>query len=376
MFLHVFKYAGKGLLRTKEVMFWSLVFPFALSTFMYLAFGDIFEATEKFHVIPIAVVKEEQDIVMEQFLTAISEGDESLVDVTWADSQKADELLADEEVTGILYEREDCYLKVRESGMDETILQMMLRQFCQRKQAITDVATLHPERIMEAVERMNRDVQYIVQKKYGSGNQDNLVNYFYAIIAMTCLFASFSSCDRICKLQADASDIGIRRNVAPTHKMTVILAEFFLCESIQFILSCLLFIYLKFILNINIGDQYAALLLLLFLGTSLGTMFGIFIGSLPKVSAGMKIGILVSVSLFLCACSDLMVAGIRDWIEHHLPIVNDINPAALICDSFYALNVYDTYERFAGNMVLLAVITLLLGAGGFVLVRRKKYASL
>lgn len=376
MFWHIFKYTGKSFLRTKEVMFWSLVFPFVLSTFMYLAFGGIFEATEKFHVIPVAVVREEPDAITEQFLRAISEGSEPLLHIQWTDHEKADELLADEEVTGILYEREDSSLKVRENGMDETVLQMLLRRFKQQKQALTEVLTEHPGHIAQAVDRLDSGVSYSVRKQYGSGNQDNLVNYFYAIIAMTCLFASFSSCDRVCRLQADASDLGIRRSVAPTHKMAVLLSEFFLCEGMQFILSALLFVYLKFVLQIDTGDKYAAILLLLLLGTGLGTMLGIFTGSLPKVSAGMKIGILVSVSLFLCACSDLMVAGIRDWFEHHLPLVNDINPAALICDSFYALNVYDTYERFAGNMVLLAVITLLLGAGGFMLVRRKKYASL
>ena len=129
-------------------------------------------------------------------------------------------------------------------------------------------------------------------------------------------------------------------------------------------------------LGIEVGDKYGCILLVLLLGTSLGTMLGIFIGSLPRAGEGIKVGILVSITLFLCACSDLMVQGIRDWIERYIPLFNDINPAALICDSFYALNVYETYGRFTGNMMILAGITLALAVVSFFMVRRSRYASL
>ena len=73
MFGHVFKYGLKSLLRTKEVLFWSLVFPFALCTLMYLAFGEIFETTEKFQAVPVAIVEEQQNMILTGMLTALSE---------------------------------------------------------------------------------------------------------------------------------------------------------------------------------------------------------------------------------------------------------------------------------------------------------------
>ena len=89
-------------------------------------------------------------------------------------------------------------------------------------------------------------------------------------------------------------------------------------------------------------------------------------------------GILVAASLFLSFLSDLMAQGVRDKIEHTAPIVNDINPAALIADSFYALNVYDGYGRFAVNLCTLLGMTAVLGAVDFWMVRRKRsnYAGL
>lgn len=41
------------------------------------------------------------------------------------------------------------------------------------------------------------------------------MNYFYAVLAMVCLFASFAGCDRILKIQANVSVLGQRRNMIP-----------------------------------------------------------------------------------------------------------------------------------------------------------------
>lgn len=377
MFFHVFRYGMKSVFRAKEILFWNLIFPFALSTFMYLAFGGIFDATEKFEVIPVAVVKEQENQVLEQVFAGISEpGDNQLIEITETDEEQAKKLLEDEKVTGIIYVNEESRLMVRESGIHETMLQTVLERISQSSETIVNIVQKHPENLQKVIEGMSQEVTYSVSKNYGTGNQDNLVNYFYAIFAMTCLFASFASCDRSCKIQADVCALGQRRGVTPVPKMMIILTEFLVCELMQFLISCLLFVYLRYVLQIQVGDNVAGILILLLLASSLGTMLGIFVGSLPKVRQEMKIGILVSVTLFLCMLSDLMMAGLRDFIEHHVPIVNDINPAALICDSFYALNVYEGYGRFAGNMVLLVVITVILTILSYLVVRRNKYASL
>ncbi|MBO5486548.1 MAG: ABC transporter permease, partial [Eubacterium sp.] len=135
-------------------------------------------------------------------------------------------------------------------------------------------------------------------------------------------------------------------------------------------------VYMRGILGIHLGNHYGAILLLLFVATSCGNMLGICIGCISRIGMGAKAGILTGLGLLLSMLSDLMVSGIRDKIEHTIPILNDINPAALIVDSFYALNVYDTYERFAGNLIMLLIITTILAVVSILLVRRNRYASL
>ncbi|MCH5264442.1 MAG: ABC transporter permease [Lachnospiraceae bacterium] len=378
MFGHIFRYALKALARTRVLLFWTLAFPFMLSTFMYLAFGNIFESTEQFHVIPAAVVQKEASEIFDPMLSAVSgDGDDALLSVTKVEEEEAEKMLEDGKVKGIIFvDRDAISLKVKENGMDETVLQMVLNQFLRYKKTVADVAVANPERIDDVIASLSSQVDYFVEAETSKGNQDDTTNFFYAVFAMTCLFASFAGCDRILKIQANATDLGKRRGVAPIHKLKGILAEFCACELVQYLMACLLFLYMQFVLGIDFGTKYPAILLLLFAGTSFGNMFGILIGSLPRLGEGAKIGILISFNMLLCVLADLVANGIRALIERHLPILNDINPAALIVDGFYALNIYDTYHRYLGNVLALCGLTAVCTVICYFLVRRNRYASL
>ena len=132
-----------------------------------------------------------------------------------------------------------------------------------------------------------------------------------------------------------------------------------------------------FILGINFGDKYAAIILLLLIGSSLGLSMGMFIGALSKPAGeGIKMGIGISVSMIMSVLADLCANGIQDAIEHTIPVINRINPAALMTDSFYALNTFDNYERFTRNMVILVIITSALLTGAISMIRRNRYASI
>ena len=48
--------------------------------------------------------------------------------------------------------------------------------------------------------------------------------------------------------------------------------------------------------------------------------------------------------MILSVLGGLIGPNVKSYIEHTMPIINRINPASLIVDSFYALNIYDTYD--------------------------------
>ena len=90
MFFREFKYMLLSSLRSRELIFWTLLFPFALTTFMYMAFGDIFDRTEKFEPVPVAIVKEQDNMTLTAMLNAVSaEGDKKLLITTYTGEKEA-----------------------------------------------------------------------------------------------------------------------------------------------------------------------------------------------------------------------------------------------------------------------------------------------
>ena len=87
-------------------------------------------------------------------------------------------------------------------------------------------------------------------------------------------------------------------------------------------------------------------------------------------------GICVGVSMFCCFCSGLMVGNMKMIIARFAPWFNKINPAALITDSLYYLNIDSDYSRWSRAMITMTVMTVVLILLGFIISRRKKYASL
>jgi ABC-2 type transport system permease protein len=68
-----------------------------------------------------------------------------------------------------------------------------------------------------------------------------------------------------------------------------------------------------------------------------------------------------------------MIGDIKTFFEENCPIVNRINPAAVISDTFYCLALYDDYSRYIEKILTVLALSVILTAGGFLLTRRKKY---
>jgi len=377
MFFHYFKYTIKTMLRSKDTMFWSFIFPVALATFMFASFGNIYETTEKTNPVPVAIVEEETNEAFTTVLDSISEGDDKLLIPTSMKEKEATKALKDETVDGIIYVGTKVKLVIREESSNATILSMFLDRYVQTEETITSIMKNNPAGVPAALEALNEEISSCSEANKCNGNQDNLITYFYAVFAMSCLFAAFNGVDRIFHLQANQGSLGQRRGVAPTHKSIIILAEFIASHLLQFVIEIITFLYMWKVLGINFGEKILPVFLILYVGSACGIALGMLIGALPKpTSAAGKIGLTVSFTMTLSVMADLCAPGIKYFIEHNIPIINRINPAALITDAFYSLNIYDTYTRFFQNMAYLSVITILLCVISYIMIRRNRYASL
>ena len=223
MFIRDFLYTIKILMRAKVSIFWTLVFPILLATFMYMAFGNIYEQDEMFSNIKVAVVTEDESANgLNYMLDALSEGDDALLSVTRMSESDAEKSLADEEVEGIIY-TDDVKLTVAESSVNASILETVLSEYKQYEHALMDIykdgiglqqymsGTSGVGDMSNLVEKLSEQRSYYTEKASTEGSQNVYNNYFYAIFAMSCLFASLSSIEMMSNLQANVSATGKRK---------------------------------------------------------------------------------------------------------------------------------------------------------------------
>ena len=381
MFWHSFKYSLKTTLRDRVQMFWSFIFIILLGTLFRSTFGNAYEKSElRYNIEVVAYIEDE--FIMENVSTIIENitvdeaGEKKLFDITYASSMEEAEELFDESGAGLLYS-EDGNLKliVKESGIDESILSSVVSQYHQIITVMKDVAD-KPAEVQAAVmaELMN-DASKNVEKSISDANMDAFGQYFFNLITMGCLMAATAGVTFTIKNQANLSNLGARKNLggAGTFARTFGgLAAIWLVLSIVTILA---FGYLLLI-GVDFGTRIPAVILTIIVGNLLGLSAGYFVGSIGKLSKSVKDSIAVLFSVFTCFLSGLMIMDMRMLIELNCPIINDINPAIWISDAFYSLVIYDTYDRYIQNMIIMTAFSLACLVGGVILGRRKQYASI
>ena len=378
MFFHDFKYGLLMSIRNKSQIFWSLIFTVILGTLFFVSFGDIYEM-ELANSVEVVCYFEDETIkqAFDENIANITMNDEGekLLDITYAQSMdEAMDLLDDN--TGLFYS-EDGELKVmlKDNGIYESVLVSVVREYHQTASVIKSVADKSdPQSIQSIIELLRKTSDNNTDKKLTSGNMDPYLIYFYNLIAMSCLFSSFSVIDITARNQGNLSPVGARKCMSSTNVAVTSLAELAAHVLTMFVLSFASFLYL-IIIGVDFGDRIPEIALIILTGTVMGTAFGFFIGSM-KVSTSIKEGLTTGISLAFCFFSGLMVSNIRPYIEEHCPVLNDINPAAMICDSLYSLNVYETNDRLYFNLVSMIIVSALFIAGGILIGRRKNYASL
>jgi len=394
MFLHSFIYEIKKLFRAKALLFWSVLFPIILGSMFKLAFGNL-ATDEALKAIPVAVVLSEEETDFSKYaaqytgydnffvnmIDSLSEpGEDQLLESVYVTEEEALTLLEQKEVIGILYEDFPVTLTVSSDykGMqlEQSILSSFVSQINTHYDAIKNIVMNHPEKVPMVVEMLTAETSYNTETKYSDGDMDEMIIYFFNLISMVCLFSSIGGCSLAINHQANLSELGARRNVAPAHKLVTCVSG--LCANYVFYILCSLvsLIYLIFILNINFGNKPGFVFLAASIGCITGVSFGFAIGCLNKLSENVKIGILMGCSMTCCFLSGLMMGNIRIYVEKYFPLFNQINPAALISDSFYALTVYQSNERYFQNIITLIAFSVICTFIGYLAIRREKYASL
>lgn len=382
---HTMKYSMRIVIRNKAQCFWLILFPIILGTLFKLAFSGLGVTVE---AIPVAVVMGEnvKELYRENFRQVAEnlegEGEDRLLEITYCDRERALKLLKDGEVEGIFTVGEEIALSVStkaysdKRALNQNILNTFVNRYNLSAAALGEIAMEHPEHFQAAARALTAEHSYSGEASLSASEEDTYKTYFYNLLAMTCLFCCMSGLYISLNNQGNLSALGVRRNISPTPKLISILGELSAYVLVNY--GCILvgFAYINLVLRVELSDRLMLVLLTLFVSDMAGSAFGFFVGAIGRMSEGIKNGVVVAASMFCCFLSGLMVGNMRILIEKNCPIVNRINPAALISDSFYCLAHFDDYARYTRNILSLIVFTVLFLAGGFLLTRRRRYASL
>lgn len=377
-----FKYALLRLMRNKANLFWILVFPIVLGCFFKIAFSNI-TASESFHTIPVAVV-EGHNADATAFHTMIEQlsgdSEDAMLSATFCDDKKARTLLEKGKVDGIFYTTDTVELAVNsdlsDASINQSILQSLLTQYYLNRDLIVQILTTNPGNIESLVDSIGQSVDTRKEVSLTRNNTDTYDQYFYNLIAMACLYTAMGGINLAINNSANLSSLAARKTIAPAKRAALIGTELLAIILFESLLNMVSFLFIVTVLGIHMTTHLGLAMLTILISTTFSITFGMFLGCVGPKSEGGKTGLMFAVVMPLCFLSGLMMGTMRMVVEKYAPFVNRINPAALISDSFYALNNYDTLTRYTGNILTLLLMTVLFLIISILVTRRKTYASL
>lgn len=380
-----FKYRMLQVVRTGGNIFWSLAFPIMLATLYHFAFGSL--GTPTFTEIPVAVVEQKENKGFSELLTAL---DGELLNVRYMDESTAFKALDSGEVCGIYYVSDDVKLSVGGTGLDQTVLSSVADSYQRYAAAIEDITsdTLSGgdtgdaayaavmSRIQAYLDALSDDTDHISNVSLGGKTYNNMLEYFFALIAMACFYGSFTGQMLGEQNAANVSQLAARRIISPSGRMKLAFIDLAVGFLIQFVCVVMLLLYMQFALGLDFSEHFFGMVMISGIGSLLGVSFGIMVGATGHLKGVGKTVLTVVVPLVLCFLSGLMIGDMKSLIEKTCPIINRLNPAALISDAFYYLNIYEETSGITLRLAILAVYAFVMTLIAVVMMRRNKYDSI
>ncbi len=377
MFWHIFKTDFKTTIRNKSFYLWLLIFPVILATLFHVAFGDIYEADFIAIDIKAAIVENTENATFNEVVKSVSTGEDALFEAEYTDEKSALKLLEDGKTEGIIYVDEKISMTVSPKGNSEkqAVLKEFLDSYRINEAIIMDTMQNNPQNLNDVMTALSTEFKGNENIPLTDANMDVYESFFFNLIAMVAIFGTTTGLFTAISNQANLSNLAARRCISPAPKLLSIIASF--CSSLlaQF-LSVIVAITYILLLGHDLGDNIFMIYLSGIIGATTGVSVGFFIGSIGGLSENIKTAICSAVTMTLSFFSGLMVGNMKMIVEEYFPLLNRISPVALTCDLYYCLNMYDNYDMYIKKATTLLIIAVIFVFGGFLLTRRKKYASL
>lgn len=378
MFKHIYITRLKCLLRDKEMIFWSLLFPIVLALLFNVAFSGLNEH-ESFDPVSVAVVRDsayEADSAFRESLRSASAGADKLFDLEEVSLLEAKSLLLAKEISGYILAGPSPTLVASGTGFGPSLAKMFLDNYSQTASAVTSILARDPSAWPSLTASLDTRLEYTEEVSPGGGEPNSVVNYFYSLVAMACMYGAFFGNREVMDIQANLSALAARVSVSPVHKLKSFLSSILASITLSSIEILLLLAFLAKVIGIDFGSDTGLVILTALAGSFTGVSFGAFVSSLVKKDEGVKIGVIISVSMFGSFLAGMMYEDMKYIVQQNAPLLSYLNPVNLLTDAFYSLYYYDSYSRYALNMGILAIFAAVFCVGTYLVVRRRKYASI
>ena len=391
-----------------------------MGIFFRLAFSNLYD-TDNFSALKVAVKNNDynQDQYFSHAIAALNENqtdnsvDESntsskkILAVSYVkDFEAANLLLENKSVIGIIeVKNQNPILNFKTSGTKETILKKIIEAILDKRtiynNAFSEIRSQVEQNIksqaknqkqpnysqlkQQAYQKISKQLENKIQdlskntvefNSLSSKKLDLATIEYFSLIAMACLSGAYISMFTINSILANMSEHGKRVATSPVKKRTLILSGLLSAFLTHLTLLLLIFLFNILILQIDYGGDLPHIIFISVCGSFAGLSLGLCIGSLIKAPDMIKVNIITFIYLFCCFLSGMMGPPIKYLVDSHASLINLINPANMIVDGLYSLNIYDTFDRFNFNLLSLLIFSFICIILSITVIRKQKYKYL
>lgn len=407
------KYTIRGLVRTPGIMIWALLFPLVMIGLFSLMFEplDEMESMDSIHVVVVDDDTEHtaenaesptmrtpealSQMAFSQFIKAMSEGEEPLLEVVYASSAaEAETLIADAAAGDDAYTG---YIQLINgkpqvnvvdtdsiSGMQDVeaaILVMVMDEYASRIALFNDLIENDPQALADpAVVESVYSAASVSERIDVTRNQPHeSVRYYFALLGMAALFTANLSLVAFQRMKPNVSALGGRRMVGALSHGKAVAATLIACWLVGFVCLSIAYLFMRFLVGIDFGDRDVECLFVAAASSFMAMSLGCAISAIPKVPEEGKTGILTGIVCFAALFAGLYgqpTMELADLVAVNAPVVEWVNPATQIAQAFYSIMYYDDLLPMFTHVGVLFAMSGVLFILSVRSMRRQRYASL
>lgn len=370
-------YNLKLVIREKEILFWNGIFTILLSTMFALAFGNMLDY-EKMEPVSMALIEEEnqENEILKEVISALER--EGYIKVTKVTKEgEAKKLLDEKTVAAYMEYGEELKLTVKESGYATTFLKSVFDNFVQ-KQATYEHMTEQLQRPLtqEEVVRLMEQESYFTKTEGNHVEPDLVLNYFFTVIAMGCLYGGLNGVRIVKNIQGNQSEVAVRNSLSPVPKYKLFLSSFLANFAIQYGLIGILVLYMKYMLKVEFGTHMAMVFLINGVGVFMGISLGVLVGAVSRSTENVKQWVVMGITMLGCYLAGMMDSSMKYKVQENAPFLAYINPSNLLTDAYYSLYYYPDMKRTMINLAIMCSFSVLFCGIGIFALRRQQYESI